>query len=68
MKVATRNIITESVAIFVGMAIVFAALALASKGVGDPFAQGVMLSTGSAAFGSGLTFFLIHMFAERGKS
>ena len=66
MEAGSRNLITNSIVIFLGLVIVFAVLVLASTRVSNPFAQQVMLSTGSAILGSGLTFFLIQMFAVRG--
>ena len=57
MEAGSRNPITNSIVIFLGLVIVFVALVLASTRVSDPFAQQVMLSTGSAILGSGLTFF-----------
>ena len=66
MEASNRNSTTKSVAIFLGLAIVFAALVLVSRGMSDPFAQQVMLSAGSATLGSALTFFLIKTFGSRG--
>lgn len=62
MKTQTRTSIGKAVAIFIGMVIVFAALlAAAGRVVGDPLSQLVLISVGSAVFGSGLTFFLIRI-------
>lgn len=62
MNTQTRTSIGKAVAIFIGMVIVFAALLTAAGGVvGDPLSQLVLISVGSAVFGSGLTFFLIRI-------
>jgi hypothetical protein len=62
MKIQTRTSIGKAVAIFIGMVIIFAALlAAAGRVVGDPLSQLVLISVGSAVFGSGLTFFLIRI-------
>ncbi|MGE5123151.1 MAG: hypothetical protein ACM3H7_01425 [Acidobacteriaceae bacterium] len=66
MKAGSRNSIFTSVAIFIGLAIVFAILVIAAITAADPVAREVMISVGSAVLGSGLTFFLINMFAVRG--
>ncbi len=65
MKASPRNSMINSVAIFIGLAVVFAALLIASVNVTDPFTREVMLSVGGAVFGSGLTFFLIRLFTLR---
>ena len=62
MNTQTRTSIGKAVAIFIGMVIVFAALlAAANRVVGDSLSQLVLISVGSAVFGSGLTFFLIRI-------
>lgn len=62
MNTQIRTSIGKAVAIFIGMVIVFAALlAVAGRVVGDPLSQQVLISVGSAVFGSGLTFFLIRI-------
>lgn len=62
MNTQIRTSIGKAVAIFIGMVIVFAALlAVAGRVVGDPLSQLVLISVGSAVFGSGLTFFLIRI-------
>jgi hypothetical protein len=62
MNTQTRTSIGKAVTIFIGMVIVFAALlAVAGRVVGDPLSQLVLISVGSAVFGSGLTFFLIRI-------
>ena len=57
MEAGSRHPIINIIVIFLGLVIVFAALVLVSTRVSNPFAQQVMLSTGSAILGSGLTFF-----------
>jgi hypothetical protein len=62
MNTQIRTSIGKAVAIFIGMVIVFAALlAVAGRVVGDPLSQLVLISVGSAVFGSGLTFLLIRV-------
>lgn len=62
MNTQIRTSIGKAVAIFIGMVIVFATLlAVAGRVVGDPLSQQVLISVGSAVFGSGLTFFLIRI-------
>ena len=51
------NTIGKPVAIFIGLAVVFGSLALVS----NTFSQILLVSLGSAIFGSGLTFFLIRV-------
>lgn len=50
-----------AVTIFVALAVAFAVLTSTAEHLSDPFAQAVMMSVGSAIFGSGLTFFLIRV-------
>jgi len=45
--------------IFVGLAVVFGALVLVANPLANTFSQLLLVSLGSAVFGSGLTFFLI---------
>ena len=52
------NTLGKTIAIFVGMAVVFAALLVAANSVTDTLDQIAMVS---AVFGSGLTFFLIRL-------
>jgi hypothetical protein len=62
MNTQTRTSLGKAVAIFIGMAIVFATLLVAADHlVADPLSQLVLISVGSAVFGSGLTFFLIRV-------
>ncbi len=58
-----KRVITLATVVFVGMAIIFAVLAVIAKLLfsGDGFAQGLLLAIGASAFGSGLTFFLIEI-------
>lgn len=57
-----RNQIPMTVAVFVGLAVIYAVLIFAARSIADPFSQTVMVSTGSAIFGGGLAFFLIRLF------
>ena len=59
MNAQKRSSLGKTVAIFVGLVIVFAALIMAANSVGNSFAQLVLVSTGSAMLGSGVIFFLI---------
>jgi hypothetical protein len=59
MNTQTRTSLGKAIAIFVGMAIVFAVLLVAADLVANTFAQLVLVSAGSAILGSGVTFFLI---------
>lgn len=58
-----KRVVILAVAVFVGLAIVFAVLALVANlfYTGDGFAQGLLLAIGASVFGSGLTFFLIEI-------
>jgi hypothetical protein len=60
-----KRLVTLATIVFVGLAIVFAVLAVIAKVVfaGDGFSQGLLLAIGASAFGSGLTFFLIEIFS-----
>ena len=49
-----------AVAVFAGLAFIFGILLVAADKVPGSFAQLTLVSLGSAIFGSGLTFFLIH--------
>jgi hypothetical protein len=51
----------KTIAIFVGLAIVFVALVLVANNTTNSLNQLLMISLGSAIFGSGLTFFLIRI-------
>ncbi len=59
MNAKTRLSLAKAIVIFAAMAFVFAALLLAANYVTETLAQLVLVSVGSAVFGSGLTFFLI---------
>jgi hypothetical protein len=63
MKIPKKSM---AVTLFIGMAIVFAALTLAAKVVADPFAQQLMLSLGSSIFGAGLVFFMLRFSEKEG--
>ena len=58
-----KRTITFATAVFVGLAVVFAALAVVANlfFTGDRFSQGLLLAIGASVFGSGLTFFLIEI-------
>lgn len=55
------NTIGKPVAILIGLAVVFGALALVANTLSNTFSQILLVSLGSAIFGSGLTFFLIRV-------
>ncbi len=58
---AEKNSISKSVSIFVGLAVVFAALVAAASFLPGGLAQMILISVGSAVFGAGLTYFLIRL-------
>lgn len=60
-----KRVVTFAAVVFVGLAIVFAVLAVIANlfFAGDGFAQGLLLASGASVFGSGLTFFLIEIFS-----
>jgi hypothetical protein len=64
-----KRAVTLATVIFVGLAVVFAVLAVIAKlfFAGDGFAQGLLLAIGASVFASGLTFFLIEIFSLREK-
>jgi hypothetical protein len=53
------NTFGKTVTIFVGLAVVFGVLVLVASALANTFSQLLLVSLGSAIFGSGLTFFLI---------
>ena len=57
----TKQIVTQTTAIFAGLTIAGITVAASSQVVPSEFAQTVMIAIGSAIFGSALTFFLIRM-------
>lgn len=59
MNAQTKTSLGKSIAIFIGMAVVFAVLIVAANLIADTFARTVLVSVGSAILGSGVTFFLI---------
>lgn len=63
MKIPKKSM---ALILFIGMAVVFAALAFAAKVVAEPFAQQLMLSLGSAIFGAGLVFFMLRFTDKEG--
>jgi hypothetical protein len=54
--------VSQAVAIFIAMGLIYAVLAFIASGVEDTFGRSLMISTGSAILGAGLTFFLLRMF------
>lgn len=65
MNAPIRNRAVTATAVMLGLAFVYVVLMGLSSGIGSPFAQSVMIGTGSAILGSGLTFFLIQMFQAK---
>lgn len=65
MNQKTRRSIALPVTILIGLAVVFAVLALVGRNLPDPYNQILAVSLGSAIFASGLTFFLIRL-SDRG--
>ncbi len=59
MNAKTRISLGKAIAIFAAMAVVFAALLAAANYISGALGQMILVSAGSAVFGSGLTFFLI---------
>jgi hypothetical protein len=55
------NAIGKTVTIFIGLAVVFGVLVLVANALANTFSQLLLVSLGSAIFGSGLTFFLIRV-------
>ncbi len=56
-----KNQTIQTIVIFVALAIIYAVLAIVSKGVADSLSQNLLIVTGAAILGSGLTFFLLRM-------
>jgi hypothetical protein len=58
-----KHVVILATAVLVGLAVVFAVLAVIAKLLfaDDGFAQGLLLAIGASVFGSGLTFFLIEI-------
>jgi hypothetical protein len=55
----TSTRVTTTATVFIGLAVVYAALVVAASLIGDVFAQGVLIGTDAASLGSGLTFLLL---------
>ena len=55
----TKQFITRTIVIFVGLAVAGISVALSAQVVPNTFDQTVMIAIGSAIFGAGLTFFLL---------
>lgn len=56
-----RNSLVVSISLFVALAVIFAVLVIVARNQSDPFAQNVMINSGSAILGSGLVYFLIRV-------
>ncbi len=61
LQLQPKNYLATAVAIFVGLAAVYAILIFTANTLENSMAQTVMISLGSAVFGAGLTFFLIQV-------
>lgn len=59
----TKQNIIRTVVIFTGLAVAGISIALCAQVVPDALAQTTMIAIGSAIFGAGLTFFLLHISA-----
>lgn len=59
MNARIRISISKAAAIFIGLALLFTVLLVAANRVPNTLAQLVLISSGSALFGSSLTFVLI---------
>jgi len=57
----TKQNVTQTTTIFAGLTIAGVVVAVTSQVVPNDFAQTLMITFGSAIFGSALTFFLIRM-------
>ena len=57
----TKQFITRTIVIFVGLAVAGISVALSAQVVPNTFDQTVMIAIGSAIFGAGLTFFLLRI-------
>ena len=59
--------IGKSAVIFIGLAVVFGVLVLVANTISSTFSQLLLVSLGSAIFGSGLTFFLIRVTGQESR-
>lgn len=59
----TQKGFTQTVGIFIGLAVAGIGIAASAQVVPVEFAQTMMVAVGSAIFGAGLAFFLIRMSA-----
>ena len=59
----TKKGLTQVVVLFVSLAVAGIGIAVGAQFASTEFAEMVMVTIGSAVFGSGLTFFLIRMIA-----
>ena len=57
----TKQFVTRTTTLFAGLALAGIVVAVSAQIVPDAFAQTLMVTIGSAIFGSGLAFFLIRM-------
>lgn len=55
------NTLGKTIAIFVGLVVVFVALVMVANNTANSLNQLLLVSLGSAIFGSGLTFFMIRI-------
>lgn len=60
-----KHRIAQTTLVLIALGIVYAVLAVIAQGMQDVFAQILLVSTGSAIFASGLTFFLLRMFQQK---
>ena len=58
----TKKNLIRNIVVFIGLALAGIVVAGSAQVVATDFAQTLMVSLGSAIFGSGLTFFLVGMF------
>ena len=60
----TKQFVARTIIIFVSLTLAGIAVAVSAQVIPDAFAQALMVASGCAIFGSGLTFFLLR-FAMR---
>jgi hypothetical protein len=63
-----NRVITSTVVLFAGLAIVAAALLIAASAVVDTLARAILVQMGCVIFGSGLTVFLLRLLATTDRS
>jgi len=59
----TQSLLTRTIITFTVLAVAGVGVITGAQWVSQPYVQSVLIGIGSAIFGSGLTFFLIRMFA-----